>query len=141
VKHILIIFMSLLASCTSVKNTDVLHAQFTNYSDYSKSDLDIMGYAQYFSENIIKKINKKNSSQLLFAQYMSREIDHFSEIDENIGCLTINGVDKSNNPIAFYLRYDLTEKQWLISGIDISFIDSKELYNKKALCPGAVRVK
>jgi len=137
-KYLCIFFALLVSSCTSLNKESTL---YSNYEQYKESILKSKSYIKYFSEVITNNINAGNESQLLFSKYMSKELDHYERINNKIGCLTVNGVGDKNEPISFFLEYKNENKKWLISDIDVTFLEDKKNYNLKALCPKDVRVK
>jgi len=138
VKILLIAFTLIITGCSTIKSSDSL---YTVYSKYTAAATNDNNYIKYFNETITSKVSENNASQLLFHQYMVKEKEHFTKINDNIGCLTVNGVNKSGGPIAFYLKYEFINNQWLISDIDVSFLENVELYRNAALCPDESRVE
>lgn len=135
----LYIFIILFSSACSTLPEDVeLYNVFEEYKLFSSKG---SGYAEFFSNFITKKIKGSNKSQLLFSKYMSKERSHFSITRKNIGCLTINGFSAKNEAVTFYLEYKNEHSKWLISDIDVSFLESEKNFSSKALCPAEVRVK
>ena len=137
-RNICILLSLVIVGCSTPNKKSTLYA---NYEEYKNSSLKSKGYTEYFSEVVTNKINTGNKSQLLFSKYMKKELHHYEKKNNNKGCLTINGVAAENKPISFFLEYKNKNGKWLISDIDVSFLEEKNNYNLKALCPKDVRVK
>jgi len=129
----------LFATACSTLNKDV--ELYNIFEKYKQSSSENKGYSKYFSSAITNKINNKNKSQLLFSKYMSKELSHFESSSANIGCLTINGLSAKNEAVAFYLEYKNEKGNWLISDIDVSFLESVKNHHFKALCPKEIRIE
>ncbi len=135
-EYIFIILFS--SACSTLYKDAELYEKFAEYKRFSQEN---KGYAKLFSNSIIEKINSNNKSQLLFSKYMNKELSHFVRTNKNIGCLTINGLSAKKEAITFYLEYKNEHGEWLISDIDISFLESEKDFSSKALCPKEVRVE
>lgn len=136
--------LMLLISCAHLATN---HSLYTNYSEYKKSVSEsklVDHYNRYFDPKLTESVDVNDPSvkaQLEFSNYMTKEINHFEDIENSKGCLTVNGVDSDGSAIAFYIQYNKSNEKWLISDIDVSFLENQKKYEKKALCPEQVRVK
>ncbi len=137
-KYLYIFIILFSSACSTLYKDAELYEKFAEYKRFSQEN---KGYAKLFSNSIIEKINSNNKSQLLFSKYMNKELSHFVRMNKNIGCLTINGLSAKKEAITFYLEYKNEHGEWLISDIDISFLESEKDFSSKALCPKEVRVE
>ncbi len=117
-KYLYVFIVLFFTACSTLHKDVELYKEFEKYKQFSSKN---SSYTKFFTNPITEKINENNKSQLLFSQYMSKELNHFSITRENIGCLTINGLSAENEAIAFFLEYKNENDKWLISDIDISF--------------------
>jgi len=134
----------LLYGCAHFSGSNSLYTEFAKYKTSVDESRLIDSYPLYFDPLLTGNIdidNPSTASQLEFSKYMTREITHYEEVRNSKGCLTVNGVGSEDNPIAFYIEYKNIDNKWLISDIDVSFLDEIKEYKRKALCPSQTRVE
>lgn len=137
ISFLLIIF---LASCVSIKDehNNKLHSKYQMYlTEINKNNIRQL-FTKYFSVDLLgtESINDPEiTDQLLFKKYMNTYYNHIEKTSNNKGCLTINGFDDENEPVAFNLEYILYNGKWLINDIHILFLDYKSKFSEVARCP------
>jgi len=137
-KVFLILAVLIVTACTSVSTKETLYSSFSNYTlvanDGNIQDLSPL----YFSPSLLKNKNLNNpsvSGQLLFKDYMVRTFNRFEKIDGGVGCLTINGFDSDETPLAFNIEYVEIDERWLIKAIDVLFLEDGFELSNMAKCP------
>lgn len=133
-----------LYGCVHFPENVSLYGGFSEYKKSVDESTLIDNYSRYFDPLLTSNIdinNPSTASQLEFSKYMTREIGHYETEHNGKGCLTVNGVDSKNNPMAFYVEYKKSNNNWLISDIDVSFFGESNEYKNEALCPSQVRVQ
>ncbi|MCW8933443.1 MAG: hypothetical protein OQK98_01845 [Gammaproteobacteria bacterium] len=140
-------FISILFLISCAVGTQPLHALYHSYTLYNESlnENNINDDAKlYFTQSLLGDdyaTNPDASSQLLFKNYMHSVVNHFEEINNNNGCLTINGYGKDKAPVIFSLKYKKNMGNWLIDKIHVVFIENIKDFSKKAKCPEAFENK
>lgn len=137
-KLFIFIILAFLFSCSIHTNKPELYLSYNNYLSYTDKENIKNVHSKYFSNELIGSESFDDPDvidQLLFKNYMEKQYNNFETIKSNIGCLTVNGFDKSNEPIAFNLEYVLLNKRWLINSIHILFLENKTKFSTTAKCP------
>ena len=128
-----------IASCATLPNPpSVLYQEFSQYENSTNRDNIIEVASNFFSPSLLGKNYQANPdalSQLLFKNYMASTESHFEKIDEQEGCLTINGYDEENYPLIFSLKYISHNNHWLIDKIHVVFVENKIDFSDRAKCP------
>ena len=146
-KHIFsLIVLILLSSCAkhmNINSRDVLHIQYMKYAsllnnhDYlpaidmlSKRNLDDLishSNKQFFVKHfpVISTIN----------QVLAVEQGYFEKLNINKGCLTIFGVDSSNEPTSMNIEYVNEADNWKLDYIQVMYHGSKTELPHEAKCP------
>jgi len=137
-KYLYMFIIIFFTGCSTL-NKDV--ELYNIFEKHKQSSSENKVYSKYFSSTITDKINNKNKSQLLFSKYMFKELSHFESSSGNRGCLTINGLSTKNEAVAFYLEYKNENGKWLISDIDVSFLEGVKNHHSKTLCPKEIRIE
>lgn len=137
-KILLLLVFPILISCITIKSESALFAQYSKYfSETNKENIKKIHF-KYFSRDLLGSESIDDPEvidQLLFKSYMKAPYNYFEIIKIDKGCLTINGYDESNEPVAFNLEYVLLNNRWLINNIHILFLDDKSKFSKVAKCP------
>lgn len=142
-KKYMALFFVFLHGCATITTSGMLYNAYSEYRHKLNKQNVSYDYQYFFHPNLTKSANTKDSSvlsQLLFHGYMAEELEHYEKIHGNKGCLTVNGIDSNKNMVAFYIEYKNHNNKWLISDINVSFIDESMNYSQKALCPNQTRV-
>ncbi len=140
-KNVLFYFIIALfiTSCATLRNSPpVLYQEFSQYkNDVNKNNI-VEVASDFFSPSLLGSNYQDNLdtvNQLLFKNYMVSTDSHFEKINEQEGCLTINGYDEENSPLIFSLAYILSNNHWLIDKIHVIFVESKGDFSNSAKCP------
>ena len=128
-----------LTSCSvGNKPQNTLFHSYTKYSESTNENNIKNDAKKYFTQSLLGDgytTNLDASSQLLFKDYMHSVISHYEVINDQNGCLTINGYDKEKEPMIFSLKYKKNNGYWLIDKIHVVFIESRNDFSKKPQCP------
>jgi hypothetical protein len=143
-KYLFLIFLTLsITNCTTMQNsTSVLYDKYYQYDRIASKSNIIEVAEDFFSPSLLGKnyqTNQETINQLLFKNYMVVEDSHHEQINEQKGCLTINGYDEENTPLIFSLKYILKNSRWLIDRIHVVFIDDVSDFVNSAKCPSMKR--
>lgn len=128
----------LLGCATTNKSPPTLYEAYLLYSESTSEDNISHIANRYFSVSLLGDkylTNPDASSQLLFKKYMNSVVNHYEQINNQNGCLTINGYDEEKAPILFSLKYIKNNGRWLIEEIHVVFIESINDFSKEAKCP------
>ncbi|KKO47156.1 hypothetical protein WG68_00425 [Arsukibacterium ikkense] len=76
-----------------------------------------------------------------FPLEMAVTTDTKQAINGQQGCLLISGTNAKQTPLDYYIQFDLTDNQWLISDVAIKyFLDGSERYLTYAECDAEKRM-
>lgn len=142
--RIIPLFFILLYGCAHLTASDPLYNSYFEYKKTVGESKIIKYYARYFAPVLTNNLDINDpsiKSQLEFVKYMAKEASHYEVTQTNKGCLTVNGVGVDNTAVAFYIQYNNINGKWLISDIDVSFLEKNQKYEQKALCPEQTRVQ
>lgn len=133
---VLALFMT---SCATVHNSSsVLYQEFSQYENVANKNNIIEVASNFFSHSLLGRDYQSNpdaASQLLFKSYMVNIDSHYEKMNEQEGCLTVNGYDEENSPLIFSLKYISSNGRWLIDKIHVLFVDNKKDFANSAKCP------
>lgn len=128
----------LLISCETIKKESTLYARYIEYSTEVKKENIKALYSKYFSRNLLEVEDIDDLEvidQLLFKNYMKTSYNYFEKKRGNKGCVTINGFDEENEPIAFNLEFISLNGKWLINNIHVLLLDKESKFSNVAKCP------
>lgn len=117
--------------------TQPLYDAYYYYSQNANRDNIIDVASKYFSPTLLGENYKTNpdaSSQFLFKNYMQEATNHYEKVNDQSGCLTINGFDADQYPVMFSLGYALIDNTWLIDQIHVVFVKSEKDFVAQAKC-------
>lgn len=60
---------------------------------------------------------------------------YYQVIKSNKGCLTVNGFDSHARPLSLYIEYSKQEEQWLLSYIELAYLDTPKEFKDIGVCP------
>ncbi|RWX52692.1 hypothetical protein [Photobacterium chitinilyticum] len=135
---VLVMFLILLAGCSSIYNEGSLFSFYERYLVDAKRDNIKLIYRDFFDDALVADVDINNSfiiEQLLFKENMKKIISHKESLYKDYGCLTVNGVDNDGKPIAINVEFSNHEPKWLMKDVDILLLDTKEDYSNTAVCP------
>jgi hypothetical protein len=135
-KYLSILIGFLLFGCSQIKeNTDL----FGIYGNYIKSAKETEVVFNMLTSELRVKINNLGSDQFpiitSFPTVISNSKNHYQVIDKAKGCLTINGFDKSNSPVSLYIEYTNENNKWLLSFVEIYYLESPHDFVHTGVCP------
>ena len=124
--------------CASVQEPNTLFEAYSDYFSVTDRNNIISIADEFFSPELLGEHYKSDpdaAGQLLFKSYMHDVHSHFERIEDNAGCLVVNGYTPEQEPVVFSLKYSPGASGWLIDGIHVSFVDSSSDYPQSAVCP------
>ncbi|MEJ2630600.1 MAG: hypothetical protein P8011_05350 [Acidihalobacter sp.] len=140
---ILLFFVSLIASCASIPNSE--NSPYTTYQSFTKS-LE----AKNFKKSVLflskpnrdrfEKMNEAENFDNFFPFFsstntvISKELNHFQKIHNSQACLTIIGFDKKNEPTSINLKLIYEKNSWKFSFVHIFYYKSKSEFPTHAAC-------
>ena len=133
----LMIFTSGNGIAKSIDNIDL----YVSYSALAESAIDhkiLVEKEKYFSNQYLIEVaeDDKNTLFLLkITNYMKKVSSHFQRIENERGCLTVNGIGEDGEPISLFLEYKKERSLWLVNYIHISMLESPSEYVLLAKCP------
>lgn len=137
-KIILLTLLFTLACCAKNGTNNSLINTFEKYRLNANKNNILSDWSHYFDSTVIgnEDINDQEIiDQFLFKSIMKRSINHYEKYDNGFGCLTVNGIDEEDRPIAFNLKYIYNNRNWLISEIHVLFAENSDQLSASAKCP------
>jgi hypothetical protein len=136
----------LLSSCAQYKNVggrNVLYNQYQEYISFLNENNDVAAI-DLLSQRIVDDL-VSNSSKKDFTKYfpvvsrinrvLSEEHGYFEEVYDRKGCLTVFGVDSSNEPTSVNMEYIGENGSWKLDYIQVMYHGSKDELPIKVTCP------
>jgi len=143
--RIIIIVASLIVTGCTIKEQKQIDL-YKNYLMLNESvkKSQIKKYrGNYFTPAYLSEVNlndKKSLYLLNLSGYMGKVKSHFQKIKNNTGCLTVNGVEDSGEPLTFYLEFKNINNSWLVNYFQIQFMESSNKFPLKAICPNELKI-
>lgn len=135
-KYLSIFIVFLLYGCNQIKESTNL---FEIYQHYIKSAKETEVVYNMLTSELRVKINTLGLDQFpiitSFPTAISNTKNHYQVIENTKGCLTINGFDKDNSPVSLYVEYTNENKKWLLSFVEIYYLDTPNQFMHKGVCP------
>lgn len=142
------VFLTLaLTACASVEHTSngTLYNEFQEYQAAVNLN-DETAVRTKISKVYLDDMNERDKNipselglDTPFWKYLAREIvteySHFENTDGEIGCLTINGLDKLDRPRSLSLYYIKENGNWVFNYSGLTAHDSIRGYYTKPTCP------
>jgi len=130
--------MSLIVVIGATKSTVDLYDNYKSYVSIVKSTQNQF-VLNMLSLDVRKKIKKLGENQFPvlagFPNTLTTSKSHYQVIKGTKACLTVNGYDKNTKPVSLHLEYRNEQKQWLLSFVELSYLDSDKEFKNKAVCP------
>lgn len=140
-----VLFMVVLVSigCATYKPIDVsLYGIYSSLSD-SVLDNDILeDRNNYFSSRYLSEIidgNKETHFLLTIPSYIYEVESHHEMVGEIQGCLTINGFEKSGEPVTIYVEYINESNNWYVNYMHVNLLETSLDFVNKAICPQGLK--
>jgi len=130
--------ISLIVVIGATKSTVDLYDNYKNYVSIVKFTQNqfVLNMLSFDVRKKIKKLGKNQFPVLAsFASTLATNKSHYQFIKGTKACLTVNGYDKNVKPASLYLEYRNEQKQWLLSFVELSYLDSDKDFKNKAECP------
>lgn len=132
-------FSLLSTGCATIHNSSsMLYQQYSQYESIANKNNIIEVAGNFFSQSLLGdnyRTNPDAASQLLFKDYMITTYSHHEKMNEQNGCLAINGYDKNNAPMILSLKYISNNDRWLIDKIHVVFVENENGFVSNAKCP------
>ncbi len=123
----------------------MLEAEQTNlYENYNqqvkavKNNTILARKESFFTSEYLKEVNPDDEKSLLLlklSHYIDQEISHYQMLEDKKGCLSINGIELNKDPVSLHVEYKKERGLWLVDYMFLHFIENREDYVKKSLCP------
>jgi len=142
--RIIIILASLITTGCAIKEQKQINL-YENYLtiDEAVKKSQIAKYrGNYFTSSYLTEVNlndKKSLYLLNLSSYMGKVKSHFQKIKNNTGCLTVNGIEDSGEPLTFYLEFKNINNIWLVNYFQIQFMGNDNRFPHKAVCPNEIK--
>ncbi len=142
--RIIIILASLISTGCAIKEQKQINL-YENYLmlDEAVKKSQIKKYrGNYFTSSYLAEVNLNDEKSLYLlnlSSYMGKVKSHFQKIKNNTGCLTINGIEDSGEPLTFYLEFKNKNNSWLVNYFQIQFMESNNKFPNKAICPNELK--
>ncbi|NOX42846.1 MAG: hypothetical protein GXP19_03810 [Gammaproteobacteria bacterium] len=66
---------------------------------------------------------------------MRKVESHYQKFNSDGGCMTVNGFEQNGEAMALYVEYTSRNDLWLVNYIYLSFLENKNNFINKAICP------
>lgn len=138
-KQIFILIITIiLVSCATIKENKGLFESYNTYvNEIRKHQSNFI--LSMISKKRVNKINSLGEKEFpvlsSFPNVLFKIKSHYQKLENNKGCLTINGYGKNNNPILVSIKYLYENKKWVIDFVEIYYTDSAKEFQTKGICP------
>lgn len=134
---LLIVAILMLSACNQVKNTNL----YNTYEAYletrrlNKEEIVVSMLSGELRKRVFALGKEEFPIIAGFPETLSEVISHYQLIESDKGCLSINGYNKSQSPITLNIEYLFENNQWLLSFVEIYYLDTTKDYADKGICP------
>jgi len=137
-----LMLISVLYGCSTLETEQTdLYENYSQQAKAVKNNTILARRESFFTSEYLKEVDPDNEKSLLLlklSQYIDQEISHYQMLDNQKGCLSINGVELNKDPVSLHVEYKKEQGLWLVDYMFLHLIESREDYVKKALCPREV---
>lgn len=141
----ILILTIVFSGCSTLKNNEVQLSDNYNQLVQEVKEGDIVqNRYKYFTSNYLKEVNPEDANSKLLlklSNYINKEISHYQILYDSYGCLSINGIDESKEPLSLHIEYKVENNMWFINYIFVSFLESSSNYVIKPTCPRDAEAK
>lgn len=134
-----LLFMISILGCSSLPVGKVdLYTIYLKQLKFEKNNTIIPNRDVFFTKKYLSNFDTSDEKSLFLlnlTNYINEEISHYQKNNESSGCLTVNALDKNNEPVVLYLEYKNSDGLWLVNYTFIHLIENSDNYPKKVLCP------
>jgi len=145
-KYIILILAVLISSgCATNEELDpVLYDNYVALDKSVKQSNITKEMTNYFTASYLSEVSLSDKKSLLLLNlsgYMGSVKSHYQKINNNTGCLILNGFDENKEPLSLFIEYKNKKSLWLVNYMYISFLKSKNDFTNSAKCPREVESK
>ena len=139
-----LVFLLPLIACSTAYNSSsspALYQVYTIFKNEVTYNLNRMDYRQYFDKALLAENANASDTDLRqelkeFIANIATEKDHYEKkVDDNTGCLSINGYNSEQRPITLNFEYRQSIDKWVIKQMDAHLLRNNGEFSKKATCP------
>jgi hypothetical protein len=136
-----------LSGCATAENHDGV--LYRNYARYGHALLDGTAVArrqEFFAPAILDELqvnSKAGQMVILFGKSVAKEQSHYEKAGSDRGCLTVNGYERSGDPVTLFIEYQVAGPGWLIGNLK-TYVQEKSEFSgffDEALCPAEAQVR
>ncbi|MFK5950262.1 MAG: hypothetical protein QM500_15990 [Methylococcales bacterium] len=138
-KHlIIIVFIVSVFSCVSVKKDVSLFDEYKLYV-FSINENEAVFLKNMLSSEVRNKIKLTGEDAFpilsSFHGVLKEVTGQYQLINNNKGCLTVNGYDENKSPVSLYIEYINENSKWLLSYVEVFYLDSPKEFKNRGVCP------
>jgi len=137
--YLLLLLFCFLSSCASQEIRQVdLHDKYDQLSMALKDHIVRDQRQLFYSAEYLKQVKPGNvpSLELLtLPNYIHKEASYYQKVKSKQGCVTVNGFEKSGDPVSLFLQYKDEHNDWLVNDIWVKLDNSKRNFAHNAVCP------
>lgn len=92
----------------------------------------------FFTENFVtsRQPYVEYSNEILFYRLIhGNPASSFYKLTGSTACGSVNGYDRDNLPVTFFLSYIVDGKLWKIDEVHIAYWEDESMFPEEALCP------
>lgn len=147
-KFVLIIFCLTMLGCShsSSQQSGTLSAKFASYKATVSTPAEHKFVkAELWETLVASRVAAAKSEVINAIAYFPLEMTKITDVKESIsgtrGCLLVSGTNAKQVLLDYYIQFDLTDGNWLISDVAIKyFLDGSERYLPYAECDAEKRM-
>jgi len=128
----------MLAGCATLADDGDLYKVYRSYTDSVSVNNVKKNAPDYLTQRMLRAMNLENplvtGEFVIFNRYFDREINHFENIKGDVGCLSVNGFNKDEEPITLNIEYHYTDG-WRIDYVHVDLKESPSDFQRKISCP------
>ena len=119
----------------------VLFERYFDYTENFTREKLFKLSREYFIQSLVEQSELRDPSdpeataRLLFKYDVVTVDSHYESINNESGCLTVNGFGKKKVPSILSLQYALINKKWLIEDVHLERIKSSTQFSSRVMCP------
>ncbi len=124
-------------SVFNVEQAD-LYEIYTRQVMAAENSTTVANRKSFFTSEYLEKVDVADEKSLLLlnlSKYIDQEMSHYQKIDGRAGCLSVNGIDASEEPLSLHVEYKQEKGSWLVDYMFLHFMESSKDYVGEAICP------
>lgn len=115
-----------------------LYKVYKSYTDSVSVNNVKKNASKYLTPSMLRAMNLENplvtGEFVVFKRYFDREINHVENIKGDVGCLSVNGFNKYEEPITLNIEYRYMDG-WRIDYVHVDLKESASDFQRKITCP------